>query len=137
MPFDPPSPSQTPRAEAFCSELPLPLRPPPSHRQCTRYIDLSMNMFRGTLPRFGSVVSAKPSNLNLDDVSVCRKYCTRSRCCPRANSTVMMWRRDENIAFHILGYLAPPNDPLRLRLVLRPQCSGSKSTYVSDKQGDL
>ena len=23
------------------------------------------------------------------------------------------------------------------RLVLRPQCSGSKSTYVSDKQGDL
>ena len=46
-------------------------------------------------------------------------------------------RRDENIAFHILGYLAPPSDPLRLRLVLRPQCSGSKSTYVSDKMGDL
>ena len=45
--------------------------------------------------------------------------------------------RDENIAFHILGYLAPPTDPLRLRLVLRPQCSGSKSTYMSDKMGDL
>jgi hypothetical protein len=47
------------------------------------------------------------------------------------------WRRDENIAYHILGYLAPLNDPMRLRLVLRPQCSGSKSTYVSDKTGDL
>ncbi len=33
-----------------------------------------MNMFRGTLPKFGSVVSARPSSLNLDDVSVCRKY---------------------------------------------------------------
>jgi hypothetical protein len=48
-----------------------------------------------------------------------------------------VWCRDENIAYHILGYLAPLNDPLRLRLVLRPQCSGSKSTYVSDKTGDL
>jgi hypothetical protein len=48
-----------------------------------------------------------------------------------------MLRRDENIAFHILGYLAPLNDPLRLRLILRPQCSGSKSTYVSDMKGDL
>jgi hypothetical protein len=54
-----------------------------------------------------------------------------------AAGVVTIWRRDENIVFHILGYLAPVSDPLRLRLVLRPQCSGSKSTYVSDKKGDL
>lgn len=93
-----------------------------------------MNMFRGVLPKFGSVVSAKPATLNLDDVSVCRKY-LHAACFCRPRLTV--WCRDENIAYHILGYLAPLNDPLRLRLVLRPQCSGSKSTYVSDKTGDL
>ncbi len=43
-----------------------------AHR-LSRYVDLSMNMFRGTLPKFGSVVSARPSSLSLDDVSVCRK----------------------------------------------------------------
>jgi hypothetical protein len=59
------------------------------------------------------------------------------RCCRHATTVVTMRLRDENIAFHILGYLAPLNDPLRLRLVLRPQCSGSKSTYVSDKKGEL
>ncbi len=54
-----------------------------------------------------------------------------------AAAVITACRRDENIAFHILGYLAPPSDPLRLRLVLQPQCSGSKSTYVSDSRGDL
>ena len=47
--------------------LPMPLT-----RRC-RYVDLSMNMFQGTLPKFGSVVSARPTSLNLDDKSVCRK----------------------------------------------------------------
>jgi hypothetical protein len=47
--------------------LPMPLT-----RPC-RYVDLSMNMFQGTLPKFGSVVSARPTSLNLDDKSVCRK----------------------------------------------------------------
>ncbi len=57
--------------------------------------------------------------------------------CAAAALFLTLWRRDENIAFHILGYLAPLNDPMRLRLVLRPQCSGSKSTYMSEKMGDL
>ena len=46
---------------------------PLSHHVCARYVDLSMNMFRGVLPKFGSVVSAKPATLNLDDRAVCRK----------------------------------------------------------------
>ena len=48
------------------------LLPMPLTRRC-RYVDLSMNMFQGTLPKFGSVVSARPTSLNLDDKSVCRK----------------------------------------------------------------
>jgi hypothetical protein len=32
-----------------------------------------MNMFCGTLPKFGNVAFARPTSLNLDDVSVCRK----------------------------------------------------------------
>jgi hypothetical protein len=93
-----------------------------------------MNMFRGTLPRFGSVVSAKPSTLNLDDRSVCRRLFPHViQLC----SATQPRYRDENIAFHIMGYLAPRDDPMRLRLVLRPQCSGSRSTYVSENTGDL
>jgi hypothetical protein len=37
-----------------------------------------------------------------------------------------------------MGYLAPHLDgPLRLRLVLRPQCSGITSVYISDKRREL
>ena len=64
--------------EAFCSELLLLLLLLllfcyDAAHTTTRYIDLSMNQFQGILPKFGSVVSARPTTLNLDDKSVCRK----------------------------------------------------------------
>ena len=75
MLFVPPSHSRVRVAAAFCSESCL-VGGPRRFSRClpfSRYVDLSMNMFRGTLPKFGSVVSARPASLNLDDVSVCRK----------------------------------------------------------------